>query len=1294
MSIDITELIPALISPIDNQISVQPFYNFIWAPTQDATSYVLQISRDSKFSPDTTVTYTSIIPVQLVQLLYGTTYYWRVQAKNDTSVSQFSQVRYLQTQIDTTAITDLLGTDFDVDTMYVEYAVSDLSNNRLYFDVLTFDQVNSNDIQSIMVDVKRNLIESNFYIQNSFENTGKYLVSYTVFKNIIGTAFSKALQVTQISSTRKEVKLLLTNISQIQNMLNYPIAYIQQAYPLDFYLNADNGTKFKIVNALVDVDNTLIVKLDQELPQDFAEGLDSWISRKISNPTQETVTLTPSLQQSYPTSLEPDFNSYKKSISANTGAETYATLVPQQLTQSLDLGSMILSASTMVGSTLNTNFTDYSDYVTFGSAQSRLDVFMNKLKTIENYSASISTLNSLNSSASIATINHINYLTTQISTLISQFDLYEKFLYTETPLFASASGGDYDGKYVNFCYPKSSSIYPYALWSTTSPSVSAWYVTQSSLMRYYDNNNPNSLARTIPEYILEDELNKDYVTFVKMIGHYYDNIYVYLKNFLTIYDRSNDIYQGYPKEITYWIGQSIGKELYNDNINANLINYYLGQNISGSAIYTSGSAYPLNANEMTIEIWKRLITSYPHIQKTKGTAQAITAIMSCYGIPETILRIKEYGGHSNLTESLSQEYIYEDFSYALSFNSGSAASIFVPWITSSNNRIPDTIQFRFACPQNIVTQDVDTDIVYAYSSSYNNNRWSIGIRNTTAGSIKPSLKSGYVYFKLSGSSTTMTSSNLTIYDGDYYTVQVTRITGSDSTSSPQTFNLTVAKSDSSRLFVYSNVSMLVTTASQIGAFVSASMLALGNYDNNQFRGTLDEFRLWNKPITQDILSYYIKQPSALVGTSISSSRDDLLFRLSFDYPQSLTTSSYLYNETFVPVYCISASSSGWYNSTHMPYQYQGITRDNITYIPSNGYSKFESHKVRIEKNNLTSNLALTDYKNEVGEFDSNSIESNRLGIFFSPSDIINEQIVSYVGPLSIDNMIGTPDDWMKPQYDAVKSTRNFIYSYIPLYGFYDYLTYISLYNKTVFDSFKDYIPAYVNPTVGVLIESDILDRNKVVIFKSSSMENEVKDTEVDARLHFILFSNAGSILNKNTEVRFSEYSSLTGLTNFSERYADINGISSLQPTYRGSNNVQTLYTFNMIRTSSKQEFNIPGGDTHGTTVILVDENMPAIEPVYTTYTLYKSGQVSLTTNDMNLGIPNFPMYDPTHYRYIGNFRTATQNLKYAGCKITGLTSDMFVTTYDNMFNNINPVQIFNVSKNTVLVDANNKSFIQ
>ena len=74
--------------------------------------------------------------------------------------------------------------------------------------------------------------------------------------------------------------------------------------------------------------------------------------------------------------------------------------------------------------------------------------------------------------------------------------------------------------------------------STTS-FISGAYVQNYNYPDYienaieFDRNNRDSLINNIPEYVLNDENNSDYLVFTSMIGHHFDNIYLYIKNFPT-----------------------------------------------------------------------------------------------------------------------------------------------------------------------------------------------------------------------------------------------------------------------------------------------------------------------------------------------------------------------------------------------------------------------------------------------------------------------------------------------------------------------------------------------------------------------------------------------------------------------------------------------------------------------------------------------------------------------------------------------------------------------------------------
>ena len=58
----------------------------------------------------------------------------------------------------------------------------------------------------------------------------------------------------------------------------------------------------------------------------------------------------------------------------------------------------------------------------------------------------------------------------------------------------------------------------------------------------------------------------------------------------------------------------------------------------------TGSFESTPKGDITKEVWKRLYHNAPYLLKTKGTERGIKALLACYGIPESILHVKEYGG--------------------------------------------------------------------------------------------------------------------------------------------------------------------------------------------------------------------------------------------------------------------------------------------------------------------------------------------------------------------------------------------------------------------------------------------------------------------------------------------------------------------------------------------------------------------------------------------------------------------------------------------------------------------------
>ena len=101
----------------------------------------------------------------------------------------------------------------------------------------------------------------------------------------------------------------------------------------------------------------------------------------------------------------------------------------------------------------------------------------------------------------------------------------------------------------------------------------------------------------------------------------------------------------------------------------------------------------ISSADATKEIWRRILNNLPYIMKTKGTTRSIKALLSCYGIPSTILDIREYGGPTP-PDGTPTYYTRDKLMYGLRLEGSQ-------YVTSSWNndsvstRKPDSLEIRF-----------------------------------------------------------------------------------------------------------------------------------------------------------------------------------------------------------------------------------------------------------------------------------------------------------------------------------------------------------------------------------------------------------------------------------------------------------------------------------------------------------------------------------------------------------------------------------------------------------------------
>lgn len=116
--------------------------------------------------------------------------------------------------------------------------------------------------------------------------------------------------------------------------------------------------------------------------------------------------------------------------------------------------------------------------------------------------------------------------------------------------------------------------------------------------------------------------------------------------------------------------------------------YAFGKNSDGSI------ASEMSGKDRQNEVWRRLLNNLPYLHKHKGTRRALSAALSCYGIPQSLLTIMEFGGPQ--PGNRTTQFTYEDRTSAI--NISGSDSIIVPW-KSHNEKYPDSVEFRLNTDQ-------------------------------------------------------------------------------------------------------------------------------------------------------------------------------------------------------------------------------------------------------------------------------------------------------------------------------------------------------------------------------------------------------------------------------------------------------------------------------------------------------------------------------------------------------------------------------------------------------------------
>lgn len=885
----------------------------------------------------------------------------------------------------------------------------------------------------------------------------------------------------------------------------------------------------------------LAVKLSKGITKNINPGQRAKIEIQITEPREFGFTIP---QPVYVEDLNimalPDFTSNSSAWDGPVSSkyETWTSLFGSNEGVRNKLLNSVFSGSSATSAELGIDFRKYENFIHFSSAKERLDNFKYKIQLIEHYDSQMTALSA--SLSPSAETNRVQFVTKK-NDIVSKFDAYENYLYTESSSYESGSYGIFNAS----TWPKSNSTIPYTLTSSTTPAFTEWYATQSLTALDYDIDNPYNLEKTIPAHVRLDPENANYIMFVNMIGQSFDHVYNYIDHMDMIHDRQNELHLGLSKDLVWDVLKSLGWHGLNGYNFDDLWAYKLGTDESGSYQATdSGStqnhviASSMPTEDITKEVWSRTLNNLPHLLSTKGTERSVRALVNLYGLPPTTLRIKEYGGTPK--EMSTKQYIkYENSGYSLKFDGSQRLD--TPWGPLSSSyynhlhadKAPDVIEFRFNA------SEPQTSIL-VHNSIY----WGIELQAHPSASNTGSAYHNHGrlwtgYYGGSSGYEAQSTSYLPIFDNDWWNVQFGlkendmvfldikksadhsngRITHSGSIQ----MDMSGASYDSQALWNEIILPHQLGWGKNGNAFGNAAF----NWTRAQdgagtlpgYTGSLQEIRYWafspgTEKLSDAAFDNHVLSPLSIEGNTYTSSYTDLVARwplgstgatssiesakLPSEHPnQTISTAPFTSSlSSSLGFQSLVASGSGFYeDNSHFPSNWQYEEETFYTVVPEIIGTRAVSDKIRIIDETYSGSL-YRDTSMVASSTKLSAPDSPLLGVFFSPNDDIDLDISHTIGGAKFDDFVGNPRDAYRTTYKELRNISNFYWQkYQASPNFAAYLKVLKYFDSSLFLQLESLLPARANKQTGLLIKPNLLERPTIARVSESFANLTYEQTE-------------------------------------------------------------------------------------------------------------------------------------------------------------------------------------------------------
>lgn len=646
-----------------------------------------------------------------------------------------------------------------------------------------------------------NLPEGNYDFQIIFE------------KNQFNSIFIK-----EVSPSKTEFRLGLDADENTtwSNWINYPEALYDNFDRLLFI----NHKKYRIINAVVDYyDNTIIIKIDRPCEDDIDIPYDNcYIATEvyIEKIFRDAFVFSSAIEGHKIVNLSTDRRNTPGVFDQGSEQTRWYNYEKLLTSQSASLITNLSRSANIGVSDLNIDFSSFDNHIFFGSAEQKFINVFNKIRKIEINNGLLNQLST--SSDTLSTQRRYEKIINDLKDNMTQ---YERYVYTKSASYA---------------WPKSDDSGANSNYSYTSSYVKTWYADQLNSASLYDQDNGYRLIRHVPEDMVFSDNSGYLVSLLNTWGDFFDYIKNYIDQFQYLFTFDYDWTDSVPRELLHIYGDMFGWQLFEGYNLSTLDQYILGYNL------TTGSTA---LQEITQEKWLRLLSSIPYLNKVRGTRRSIDALLNIYGIPPSILTIREHGG----TKSTGSSYFDNEKNYyALNFNSSASQ-----YLQMTGHPFSDISGSEFTIEMKFSTEYVDN--MYLFGNEAFNVQLKTNGDTDNYGSIVLNI-SGSDKITIDGE-----SNYIPFYNGDWYSIILQR-TGSYAW-------LQAKKFKDEQIFYHATGSVGIShdenAALNYYQGFRESLFFGSTGSAGSYSGSMSEIRIWDIYLDETVVNHHVMSFPSVVA---------------------------------------------------------------------------------------------------------------------------------------------------------------------------------------------------------------------------------------------------------------------------------------------------------------------------------------------------------------------------------------------------------------------------------------------